>query len=209
MLFLCKNSYFCCVIIINAMKRLTLFVTLLTIVLGLFSCSKDRTYKDFVGTWGVERLEYYNIDYAGNPIPGSLEVYEFPLGDAKDGIDLIFRSDKTGEMRDRSRDTIYNQISVDPVIYDTIINPDTTLVTYFTYSFDEEESTLFMMMDYARTFSMKVSNFEDDSFVYYNEYDENYIEKAFLKRLNTKSLSKGAATKPTFRPRRPKSFMSE
>ena len=38
------------------------------------SCNKD--YTAFVGTWGVEKIEYYNIDYAGDPIPASYSSFD-------------------------------------------------------------------------------------------------------------------------------------
>ena len=120
------------------MKRLSLFAVLLTVVISLASCNHEgHSYEDFVGTWGVEHIEYYTIDYAGNPISNTITSMDFTLGDPKDGIDLVFRADKKGEMRDRSRDTIYDLISNDPEpVYDTIYAPDTTLITKFSYSFD-------------------------------------------------------------------------
>ena len=133
--------------------------------------------KPFVGIWGVEKIEYYNIDYAGNPILATLQTYEFTLGDSDDGIDLVFREDNTGELRDRSRDTIYDG-------NDIIICPDTILVTGFTYSYDAQDATLYMNMEYAHTFRMNIIDLERDSFVYENEYASNYVEKAYLKRLS-------------------------
>ena len=45
------------------MKKLT-YLTMVAIAALMFtSCSKND-YKSFVGTWGVEKIEYYNIDYA-------------------------------------------------------------------------------------------------------------------------------------------------
>ena len=133
--------------------------------------------KPFVGIWGVEKIEYYNIDYSGNPILATLQTYEYTLGDSDDGIDLVFREDNTGELRDRSRDTIYDG-------NDIIICPDTTLVTGFTYSYDAQDATLYMNMEYAHTFRMNIIDLEIDSFVYENEYASNYVEKAYLKRLS-------------------------
>ena len=52
------------------MKKLTLFATLAILAVMFASCKKVD-YNAFVGTWGVEKIEYYNIDYAGNPIAAS------------------------------------------------------------------------------------------------------------------------------------------
>ena len=65
------------------------------------SCGKDIdedetvSYKNFIGTWGVEKIEYYNIDYYGNPIAGSMESYNYNPDDPDNTIQLIFRDDKT------------------------------------------------------------------------------------------------------------------
>jgi len=133
--------------------------------------------KPFVGIWGVEKVEYYNIDYYGNPILATLQTYEYTLGDSNDGMDLVFREDNTGELRDRSRDTIYDGD-------DIIICPDTTLVTGFTYSYDAQNATLYLNMEYVHTFRMNIVDLERDSFVYENEYATDYVEKAYLKRLS-------------------------
>lgn len=133
--------------------------------------------KPFVGIWGVEKIEYYNSDYYGNPILATLQTYEYTLGDSNDGMDLVFREDNTGELRDRSRDTIYDGD-------DIIICPDTTLVTGFTYSYDAQTATLYLNMEYVHTFRMNIVDLERDSFVYENEYATDYVEKAYLKRLS-------------------------
>ncbi len=193
------------------MKKLTLIASLLAIVFCVVSCKPDSkdSYKKFVGKWGVERLEYYIIDYAGDPIPNTVEVHEFTLNDPHDGIDLIFRDSKKGEMYRRDIDTFYVQISLDPVEFDTIINPDTTVVIPFDYTYDDDESTLIMkMLDDMSTFMMVVSNFSENSFTYVNEYKANKVEKAFLKRISDAVRSQKSASKPTYRPRKPGSFMS-
>ena len=190
------------------MKRITLFVSLLAVVLSFASCKKHN-YKDFVGVWGVERIEYYNIDYAGNPISSTMDVYEFPLADANDGIDMVFYADKTGEIRDRSRDTVYDVHSLNPYSCDTIINPDTTLVTHFRYNYIEEESKLFLELETTEIYSLRISNFDNNSFNYVNEYYVDYIEKAYLKRISDTPTSKGTRVKPTYRPSRPGSVLSQ
>lgn len=178
------------------MKKLTLLAALA--VMMLVSCNKID-YKSFVGTWGVERLEYYNIDYYGHPIAESMNYIDFDLNNPDNGIQLIFREDKTGEMRDSAVDTVWIDWNSDTQQYESYIyNPDTTLVTTFTFTYDKSESALYMNMrytypyDYMRTFMMKVSDMDDDSFVYENEYDVNYLEKAYLKRISdTPSKSGG------------------
>lgn len=184
---------------------------MLAVVFCLVSCKSDPkdTYKKFVGKWGVERLEYYNIDYAGDPIPNSVEIHEFTIGDPDDGIDLIFRDNKTGEMLRRDIDTFIVQISIDPEEFDTIINPDTTVTIGLNYTYDEELSALYVTtLDDMRTAKMVVSNFTEDSFMYVNEYGLDYVEKAYLKRISKAVRSQKSVTKSSYRPRKPGSFMS-
>lgn len=165
-------------------------------------------YKFFVGTWGVEQIDYYNIDYAGNPIESTIETFNFTPGDSNDGIELVFRANKKGEMRDRSQDTLWLDYNLETQQYETIIVcPDTTLVTQFTYSYDADESVLYMNMDYTHTFMMKISNLADNSFVYTNEYESNYVEKAYLKRISNDTRVVGGK-KNSWRPRREGSFLS-
>ena len=188
------------------MKKLTLLVALA--VLMLASCNKTD-YKSFVGTWGVERLEYYNIDYYGHPIDASMNYIDFDLNDPDNGIQLVFREDKTGEMRDSAVDTVWTDWNSDTQQYESYIyNPDTTLVTTFTFTYDKSESALYMNMrytypyEYMRTFMMKISDMDDDSFVYENEYDVNYLEKAYLKRISD-TPSKSAGRQVLKRPHKP------
>lgn len=190
------------------MKKITLLASLFAFAFCLVSCKSDPIEK-FIGTWGVERLEYYVVDYAGNPIDNTIEVHEFGIGDPDNGIDMIFKNDKMGEMRRRDIDTFNIQISVDPEEYETIINPDTTVVISFDYTYDSDMSALFVTMhDDMHTFMMKVSNLTDDSFMYVNEYDLHRVEKAYLKRISNATRSQKSASKPTYRPRKPGSFMS-
>ena len=64
------------------------------------------------------------------------------------------------------------------------------MVYTFTYTYDASESSLIMKTrytypyEYMRTFMMKVSDMTDNSFIYENEYDVNYVERAYLKRVN-------------------------
>lgn len=172
------------------MKRFILFTSLMLTVFFLASCGKDN-YKRFVGTWGVDRIDYYNIDYAGNPIAATIETYDMTPGDPDNGIDLIFRDNKTGEMHDRSRDTLFIPIiEADTIFsYDTIICPDTTLVTNFSYSYDSDDGLLYMNMKVSQpfTFRMEVTFVDDNTFVYVNEYEANYVEKARLVRISNEA----------------------
>lgn len=190
------------------MKKLTLFLALTIIAFCLASCGKE-TYKSFIGTWGVERIDYYNIDYAGNPIDATIKTYYFTPGDSKSGIDLVFREDKTGEMRDRSRDTLYiTNITGNDTIIDVIPCPDTTIVTKFSYAYDASESALYMTMQSMRIFMLSIEDFEKDAFSYVNEYDLDYVEKAYLKRISDDTRSR-SASKSTYVPRHKGSMLSD
>lgn len=194
------------------MKKLTLFATL-TIVALLFTSCRKNDYKSFVGTWGVQRIEYYNLDYAGNPIEGSFETYNYDPNDTNNGIHLIFKEDKTGEMRDSAIDTVwlYNEETQE---YDSYIyRPDTVMVYTFTYIYDASESLLIMKTkytypyEYMRTFMMKVYDRTDNSFIYENEYENNYVERAYMKRI---SNATSKATRQTPRhPNKPGSFLGD
>lgn len=189
------------------MKKLSIFTAIMMLVVVMASCGKD--YTAFIGTWGVERIEYYNIDYAGDPIPATIETYYFKPGDMENGIDLVFRADKTGEMRDRSRDTLFlAEIIQGDTIIDTIICPDTTLVTNFTYSYNHSDNLLFMnmMVEHPFIYQMKIDFIDDNTYVYENEYDNNYVEKAWMVRYSTET--RGNRSKAANMKRHPGSFFS-
>ena len=177
------------------MKKLTLLATLAVVALLFASCNKID-YTSFVGTWGVEKIEYYNIDYAGNPIAASIETHLFDPDDTNNGVHLIFKEDKSGEMRDSSVDTVwYNWNSVSQVYESYVVNPDTVLVYPFTCSYDNSDRSLYMNMDYGtymRTFRISIQDMTDNSFIYENEYDKDYMEKAFLKRISDKTTKSGS-----------------
>ena len=191
------------------MKKISVFTLCAFCAFLLVSCGKD--YTAFIGTWGVEKIEYYNIDYAGNPIAATIQTYTYDPNDIDNGIQLVFRSDKTGEMRDSDRDTIWYNWNDETNTYDSyVVNPDTTLVTKFTYSYDNTDAILYMNMEYEnslRTFMMHVENLTNNSFAYENEYDLNYVEKAYLKRLS-KEASKSANRSKATRPHKSGSFLS-
>ena len=191
------------------MKKLTLF-TALAIVAMLFASCKKNDYTKFIGTWGVEKLEYYNTDYAGNPIVGSLMTYVYDPNSTDNGIQIIFRENKSGEMRDSAIDTLRTNWNEETETYDSYIYcPDTVMVYKFTYSYDKSETTLYMNIDYGtnmRTFRMYIENMTDNSFTYENEYDKDYMEKAYLKRISN-TTSKSTSRQVVKHPHMPGSFI--
>ena len=192
------------------MKKITVLALCAIAAMMFTSCAK-LDEKSFVGTWGVEKIEYYNVDYAGNPIAGSMSTFNMVPGDQQSGIDLIFREDMTGEMRDRSQDTIKEDWNEETETYETIIIcPDTTLVTKFTYSVDERASILYMNLTYpiVRTYKMSITKMGKDSFIYENEYWKDYVEKAYMKRISNTPSKSGSRNSQPSRPRREGSFLS-
>ena len=175
-------------------------------IVGLLfaSCNKND-YKSFVGTWGVEKIVYenYNTDWQGNPIAGSVvtQTHNYDPEDIGHGIQLVFRDNKTGEMRDNDVDTVWYDWNNETHEYESfVVNPDTTLVTKFTYSYDKDESVLYMNLpELALTYMLKISELTKDSFVYENNYgiaDDNrtYYETAYMKRISdqpSKTTAKG------------------
>lgn len=181
------------------MKKLT-FLTMMALAALLFTSCSKTDYTSFIGTWGVEKIEYYNIDYAGNPIAASLETFTYDPHDTDNGIHLIFKGNKTGEMRDSAIDSL-EVVQDGDTIY--IQCPDTVLVTKFTYSYDKSDNSLYMNMDNsARPFRLQIQDKTSDSFIYENEYGKDYMEKAYLKRVNKtiNSASKNVPAHPHKRP---------
>lgn len=176
----------------------------------LFASCNKIDYKSFVGTWGVEKIEYYNIDYAGNPIAGSLDTYNYDPNSTDNGIQLVFKANKTGEMRDSAVDTIWTDWNSETQAYESyVVNPDTVLVYPFTYSYDQSDNTLYMNMDYGsyiNTARMAINDMTDDSFIYENEYDKDYMEKGYLKRISSTS-SKETSRQMVKHPRKPGSIL--
>ena len=155
-----------------------LFVALIVLLAGMGSCKKDHDIPtgkvfnandfdfDIVGTWGVEKIDYYDIDNAGNPIASTLQSHEYDPNDIDNGIQMVFREDNTGEL--------YDKTSVDS----TKVNP-------FAYTYVND--TLFLEIDYGTdtsTYSCIIVEKTNDSFIYENEYFLNHVEKAYLKRLS-------------------------
>ena len=165
----------------------TLLIALLVLLTGMASCQKDHdipTGKVFnggevhtdsvvdyekllVGTWGVEKIEYYNLDYAGNPILSSLKIINLDPSSTDNGIQMIFREDKTGEIRDSSIDTLWVEES------SYIVCPDTILVKAFTYYYDKSDSLLNVSMTNSLVpHKMDVKELTNNTFVYENEYSD-------------------------------------
>jgi len=183
------------------MKKNMIIAAMAMVGLLFASCNKIN-YKSFVGTWGVEKIVYenYNTDWQGQPIPGSIvtETHTYDPEDIGHGIQLVFKSDKTGELRDNDVDSLQIVDDNNDTVY--IPCPDTTLVTRFTYSYDAEAGLLYLnLTDYADTYMLKISDMTDKSFTYENNYgiaedNRTYFETAYLKRLSdnaSKSETRG------------------
>ena len=77
------------------------------------------------------------------------------------------------------------------------------MVNTFTYLYDDEDSTLYLNMDYARTFKMNIQEITDSTFIYTNEYYVDYIERAYLVRLPSSKSASPAKRSSGKRPVRP------
>lgn len=196
------------------MKKFSFIAVMMLLAFSLGSCQDPQnnedeggqTYRNFIGVWGVEKIEYweYNIDYAGNPIAASYEKtseFEYDVEDPSYGIQLVYNSDKTGEYRDFAIDSMwfkwnesiqdYDMYLVRPDEgYDSVIYcPDTILVSRYTYLYDDEDKALYMNMDYLRTFKMEIVELTDSTFLSENRYQLDQgthtekMEKFFMKRV--------------------------
>jgi len=183
------------------MKKLTLIVTVAFVAMLFTSCKPD--YDNLVGTWGVERIEYYNIDYWGNPIEPYTGRYDYDPNSTDNGIQMIFKDDKSGEIRDSAIDSIWfwNEETQE---YDSVIAcPDTVVVTRFTCSYDKSEQVIYMnTSDSPRPYRVTVSELTKNTFVYENEYNNDYMEKAYLKRISNKPSKSADRSKPVKHPHR-------
>lgn len=201
------------------MKKIALMIS--CAIAAWFFSSCQRVNSPFVGTWGVERIEYetYNTDWQGNPIESSMMSYTVPYDpqDIDNGIQLVFNADKTGEMRDSDVDTVWYDWNPEAGAYESyIVNSDTTLVTKFTYSYDKEASILYMNMKYEegpRTFMTTILSLSSNEFSYENFYDKDndnrvYIERAYLKRLSNNASKSSSRKAKQHRPMMPGSMLS-
>ena len=190
------------------MKKIALMVSCAVAAWMLASCTRVESYKTFVGLWGVERIEYesYNTDFNGNPIAASMETKSivYDPNDIGHGIQLLFNEDKSGEMHDNDVDTIWYDYNPETGVYESyVVNPDTTLVTPFSYSYDKDASILYMNMKYVegpRTFMTTILSLSSDAFTYENFYDQDsdnrvYFERAYMKRLSNDAHPKSASRK--------------
>lgn len=190
------------------MKRISFIIATVALAIGMLSCGKSKQSL-LVGTWGVERIEYYNIDYYGQPIESTIHCWEYTPGDIDNGIELVFKDNKKGEWRDHDVDTILVEVSVNPLSYDTIIAPDTTIYTSFTYIYDEDIPAIFVNTANAETYMLHVQLLDESTLIYTNEYELNYEERAVLKRLdgNRSSVSRSSVSRKSgTMPRKPGSF---
>ena len=162
----------------------------------LVSCGKSD-YQKFIGTWGVERIEYFNVDFQGDPILASADTFYYDPDSTDNGIQLVFREDKTGEMRDSAIDSIAIYDEDTQMIDHYIYNPDTVIVTHFTYSYDKNDQTLYMnMVENARTYRLQIQDLSKDAFIYENEYIVDYLERAYLKRVSDSPVKSASRQKP-------------
>jgi len=189
------------------MKKLTILVATMALLFGSISCGKKEANL-LIGTWGVEAIEYYNIDYYGQPIANTIVRYEYPIGDPTAGIDLVFKNSNRGEWHDRDIDTFFVEVSTHPLVYDTIINPDTVQVTTFTYFYDEESSAVFLKTSDARSFMLEVEELNSTTFSYINEWGENSVEHAIMRRISDSKSTSRSNDKRVPRIARPGSLLS-
>lgn len=193
------------------MKKTSLLFALIAILFGFYSCNPDKKniqYKDMVGTWGAEKIQYYNTDYWGNPIASSIVTYTLDPYDADNSIRLVFNSNRTGAFLDSNVDTVWYNFNSETGLYESyVVNPDTILVHNFTCSFDTEDQALYLNMEEsAIIYKLDITEFEDNFFVFEEEYGKDYVEKAFMRRItdtNEKGRTSGTKTRV---PRKPGSL---
>lgn len=151
----------------------------------------------FLGVWGVEKIEYYNTDYAGNPIAGSMIAYTYEPNSIDNGIQMYFREDNSGEMRDSAIDELWLDWNEETESYEThIVCPDTVLVKPFTYTYDESENVLYLTLTNdgnVQSYTLKISDLSNELFVYENvyghdDYGNGFVEKAYLRRVNIAAM---------------------
>lgn len=183
------------------MKK-TGIIVLSAICAFLFASCSKIDYTSFVGSWGVEKIEYYNIDYAGHPISSTIETYTYDPNSFDNGIHLVFNGDKTGYMRDSAIDTIYDNYNEATQQYETVIYcPDTVLMTAFSCSYDKGDKSLYMTMESSpRPYKIKVEELTQTTFVYSNEYMNNVVEKAYLTRVDGVPSRSSSGQKPAKHP---------
>ena len=187
------------------MKKVSI-ITLCVLCAAFFASCNKISYNNFVGTWGVEKIEYYNIDYAGNPIPATMQTYTYNPDDIGHGIQLVFFEDQNGEMRDNDVDSV-QVVQGNDTVY--VYCPDTTIVTKFVCSFDKRSSTLYMTTEKdPRPYSLDIHNMTNNSFIYESEYWGDYVERAYLKRLsNSTSKETASRSQSSTRPNKPGAFL--
>lgn len=155
----------------------------------------EKAEQVFLGSWGIEKLEYFTVDNQGNQ--EDVFTYLYDPNSTNDGIQLYFREDNTGEMRDSSIEELWLDWNDETEDYDThIICPDTILVKPFTYTYDESGNALYMTMNSdsnVHTYKLIISDLSNEAFVYENVYAQysdglSYVEKAYLKRVGMAAM---------------------
>lgn len=184
------------------MKKLT-FMTMVAFAALLFTSCGKTEYSQLVGTWGMEKIEYYNTDYAGNPIPATVKTYEYDYDDPDNSIQMTFREDKTGEIRDSAIDTIWTDYNEETGEYETVIPcSDTVLISRFTFVFNKSDQSFYMNMeDTPRPYRAVITRLTNEILVYENQFDTDYTEKAYMRRINkTSTKSAGRSSKEVRHP---------
>ncbi len=162
-------------------KNLPVFLMFMAMA---FSACTGTGDNPLIGTWGVTRIEYYTADITGNPIPSTIETFDYTPG-ASNGIKMTFRADNTGQLEDRSG-----------------TSPS---VERFTYRYDAREQELYMDKD-NESFILYIAELSVNTFTYLNEFGSHKMERTYLKRLNNTRTNDARHTKP--RPARPGSLLS-
>ncbi|MGP1447864.1 MAG: hypothetical protein ACTTKO_10155 [Candidatus Limimorpha sp.] len=162
-------------------KNLPVFLMFMAMA---FSACTGTGDNPLIGTWGVTRIEYYTADITGNPIPSTIETFDYTPG-ASNGIKMTFRADNTGQLEDRSG-----------------TSPS---VERFTYRYDAREQELYMDKD-NESFILYIAELSVNTFTYLNEFESHKMERTYLKRLNNTRTNDARHTKP--RPARPGSLLS-
>ena len=132
-----------------------------------------------------------------------MKTYEYDYDDPDNGIQMTFREDKTGEIRDSAIDTIWTDYNDETGEYETVIPcPDTVLVTGFTCSFDKTDQSLYMNMeDSPRPYRAVITRITNEILVYENQFDTDYTEKAYMRRISKKpTKSAGRSNKEVRHP---------
>lgn len=120
----------------------------------------QMSVNDFLGVWGLELLEYYKVDYAGNMVLESSSLYD-PF-DVDHGVQMVFWENHTGQKLDKT---------------------NSLTVKAYTYNVDPVHSILKVNCDDGQSFDLEIKEYSNASFTYENYYQQRQMERAVLKRL--------------------------